>query len=566
MGNGNVLFAQIQKVDEEKRLVYGRATEESVDHSDEIFDYATSKPYFENWSASVNKDSGGKSLGNLRAMHGKVAAGKLTEIMFKDDEKAIDVVAKVVDDAEWKKVVEGVYTGFSIGGTYVKTWDDETNSAHKRYTADPVELSLVDRPCVGKATFFEVHKAGGALMKVDFRPAATTEPTEAEKLAAVEAETAAAKAATATVTETADELVVDGSADDVTAFAKALNDNKLSMKDVLALVAESVAAKVDAGKTAEKPGESKYGNVKFADAVNKKYPIDTVEHIKAAWSYINKAKNADKYSASELDTVKANIVAAWKEKIDKDGPPSAEAEKADFVLTLAKGMYTCGSLGFMLQDLAYMVSSVEWEEAAEGDGSGISARLRECMVEMGSILKDMVNEEVGELTGGDDTDGELSLAEFSASVNGLAKLEKRAPAVVEKAGARNSAKDQTAIQSMHDNAVALGADCGDAEKHEHGGTLSKFLEVNDQLAKALESNATLAKDMTAMAERLVKLEKQPMPTRVSLRAVAKGEDVGDHVGKTLEVTPVTTGGEEVNEAATMIKMAHKQGGANVFGR
>ena len=34
-------------------------------------------------------------------------------------------------------------------------------------------------------------------------------------------------------------------------------------------------------------GLNKYGNVKFADSVNKKYPIDTIEHIKAAWNYFH---------------------------------------------------------------------------------------------------------------------------------------------------------------------------------------------------------------------------------------------------------------------------------------
>jgi hypothetical protein len=32
-------------------------------------------------------------------------------------------------------------------------------------------------------------------------------------------------------------------------------------------------------------GEHEYGDVEFADPVNKKYPIDTPEHVRAAWSY-----------------------------------------------------------------------------------------------------------------------------------------------------------------------------------------------------------------------------------------------------------------------------------------
>ena len=73
-----------------------------------------------------------------------------------------------------------------------------------------------------------------------------------------------------------------------------------------------------------KEGVSQYGDVQFADEKNKKYPIDTEEHIRAAWNYINKEGNAGKYDPDEVATIKRKIIAAWKEKIDKDGPPSAE--------------------------------------------------------------------------------------------------------------------------------------------------------------------------------------------------------------------------------------------------
>ena len=54
-------------------------------------------------------------------------------------------------------------------------------------------------------------------------------------------------------------------------------------------------------------GENKYGDVKFADPTNNKYPIDTEEHVRAAWSYINHKDNAAKYSPDEVKTIKARI-------------------------------------------------------------------------------------------------------------------------------------------------------------------------------------------------------------------------------------------------------------------
>ena len=152
------LFLPLLKVDLDRRLVSGVATAETPDRAGEIFDYASSKPYFEQWSADALAASGGKSLGAVRAMHGNVAAGKLTDIAFDDDAKRITVAAKIVDDDEWRKVQEGVYTGFSQGGRYVKRWPD-TDTGLTRYTAEPHEISLVDLPCVRDATF-EVVKNG----------------------------------------------------------------------------------------------------------------------------------------------------------------------------------------------------------------------------------------------------------------------------------------------------------------------------------------------------------------------------------------------------------------------
>jgi hypothetical protein len=152
------LFLPLAKVDLDQRLVTGVATAETPDRSGEIFDYASSKPYFEQWSAQAAAASGGKSLGAVRVMHTPIAAGKLTDIAFDDDAKRITVCAKIVDDDEWRKVQEGVYTGFSQGGRYVKRWaDPETGLT--RYTADPHEISLVDLPCVPDATF-DVVKDG----------------------------------------------------------------------------------------------------------------------------------------------------------------------------------------------------------------------------------------------------------------------------------------------------------------------------------------------------------------------------------------------------------------------
>jgi hypothetical protein len=59
-------------------------------------------------------------------------------------------------------------------------------------------------------------------------------------------------------------------------------------------------------------GAHKYGEVEFADPTNNKYPIDTPEHVRAAWNYINHRDNAAKYDADEVETIKMRIKRAAK--------------------------------------------------------------------------------------------------------------------------------------------------------------------------------------------------------------------------------------------------------------
>lgn len=263
---GMNLFAQIRKVDEEKRLVYARAAQEVVDNSREIMDYASSKPHFAKWSEDIAKDTAGRNLGNVRAMHGKVAVGGLTQIDFNDGEKAIDVCAKIVDDQEWKKVLAGVYTGLSIGGAYVgdKKVEKIDGQDVTRYTAKPNEVSLVDRPCIPTAKFFEVQKADGTLAKVDF---AVPEPQPVD---------------------------VVGTDEQVIAFGKMLNEHGLTMGDVLekAMPAflkdkiketpEEKAAREAKEKAAETPEAKAAREAKEAEEAEKAAANDALTKLEAS--------------------------------------------------------------------------------------------------------------------------------------------------------------------------------------------------------------------------------------------------------------------------------------------
>lgn len=147
-------FIPFVKVDAARREVSGIVTAEVPDKDDEVCDYDKSKPYYQAVIDEMSKATGGKNFFPLREMHQLSAVGKCLGFEFKDRDREIHMTFKVVDDDAWKKVDEGVYTGFSQGGR--KVGDQSPDPVYKgcmRYVADPSEVSLVDNPCLGVAHF-----------------------------------------------------------------------------------------------------------------------------------------------------------------------------------------------------------------------------------------------------------------------------------------------------------------------------------------------------------------------------------------------------------------------------
>ncbi|WP_318026070.1 DUF6582 domain-containing protein [Burkholderia pseudomallei] len=390
---------------------------------------------------------------------------------------------------------------------------------------------------------------------------------------------------------------------------------------------------LEAIRKAKDDKKKPYGDVKYADEKNSKYPIDTEEHIRAAWSYINKEKDAAEYSADELKTVKDRIIAAWKDKIDKDGPPSAADKWAEPVLTkggkpvivspenltlaarlaLHKGMYNVSTLANLLASIHYLQQSSASEEAAEGDGSTMPDDLKEWLARGGELLTAMVAEEVAELT---DEDGNVdppwvyycecaAAAESlhkAAVATGIADMHEAFEKLLAKAGARNSGADMERIQKAHDLMGELGAKCAkdadgdmDAEKAAHADTLSKLTAAGESLAKltadlamateqvakaALERDEltkavatlagerdTLQKQFDEQAALVKKLSETPVDPKGALNsvAVAIGKSHDFVAGEQQEeVEPVRKADGSIDEAATAIKKARRNGGVIVF--
>ncbi len=118
----------IHKGDEEHRIVHGYASHTSKDNQGE----SVTKGAMEDALPSYME------FGNLREMHSSSAVGVVESAHV--DDSGIYITAKVVDDSAWKKVQEGVYKGFSIGGKSL----EKTNGVIKKMRL--TEISLVDRP------------------------------------------------------------------------------------------------------------------------------------------------------------------------------------------------------------------------------------------------------------------------------------------------------------------------------------------------------------------------------------------------------------------------------------
>ena len=162
-GDSVRLSMPIGKVDVERRIVSGFATLDNVDKQGDIVTTESSLQAFKSFR------------GNLREMHQPSAVGKI--VSFKEDRyfdpstkkfySGVYVSAYVSKGAQdaWEKILDGTYTGFSIGGN-IKNWDDAFNKdldknirIIKEY--DLHELSLVDNPANQFANIVSVQKVNG---------------------------------------------------------------------------------------------------------------------------------------------------------------------------------------------------------------------------------------------------------------------------------------------------------------------------------------------------------------------------------------------------------------------
>lgn len=156
-------ITKVEKLDDGSVLVEGVATSEALDTDGEVVGYEASKAAFGRWTSMFKRMTGGKSLGNIREMHGPVAAGKAIAWHPSDDDKSITLRAKVVDAGSAAKVNEGVLSMFSINapGETVKRENRTIDGRNRPFITkyDLLEVSLVDAGANPDSAFSIVKRA-----------------------------------------------------------------------------------------------------------------------------------------------------------------------------------------------------------------------------------------------------------------------------------------------------------------------------------------------------------------------------------------------------------------------
>ena len=133
--NSYAAIIKQEKQEDGSLLVYGKATDDSLDIDQQICDDVWLSNAMPEWF---------KTGGNIREQHSSIAAGVAKEYETKADGHYIRVL--VVDPVSVKKVESGVLKGFAIGIKTARVESDQKAANGRIIDGQIVEISLVDRP------------------------------------------------------------------------------------------------------------------------------------------------------------------------------------------------------------------------------------------------------------------------------------------------------------------------------------------------------------------------------------------------------------------------------------
>jgi hypothetical protein len=168
-------YFSIEKADRQADgtlMVYGKATDDSIDIDQQICDAAWLDRAMPDWF---------KSGGNIREQHSSIAAGVAKEYEVKADGHYIH--ALVVDPISVKKVENGVLKGFSIGIKSPRVVRDTKAVNGRIIDGQIVEVSLVDRPANPNAKLMLAKSVDGESSLVQVEELVETDALQSNAVA-----------------------------------------------------------------------------------------------------------------------------------------------------------------------------------------------------------------------------------------------------------------------------------------------------------------------------------------------------------------------------------------------
>ena len=442
-------FVPLTKMEEQSDgslFVYGLVTEEKPDLDMEVCDFATTAPLYQKRTEErrelTSKIEGmTPSLMAMRAQHDpKQAIGAGRSLVVDDAAKTIKMGFHIVDAEAVKKWKTGVFVGFSQGGEYVSRWDDPVFKGCTRYTADPMEVSSVDSPCLPsalaesmKGRTVTLTKSAGTAEEVPLQILGADE----SRMVKAEREIAVLKALLkARITKT-----VEGEALTVANFAEVGNDE---------------------------------------DPATWAYPLATKAQVEIA------LKSA---SALGKDARRKIVAAAKVNGIDVSEADKSAISMACAKISIEKGLYEVGWMASLLEELHWLCLQTEFERDMEDDGSKVPAEMRESWMKLIATFKEMANEEADELA---------AQGEKGMKITDQAGLTKAAKSIHEHLEGLKAKHE--ALGEHIEKCMKAAKDSMEGEEPEKAAAAPELVKEDPRIAemqKSLESLSELVKKIPA---------------------------------------------------------------------
>jgi hypothetical protein len=393
-------------------FVYGLVTEEKPDLENEVCDYATTAPYYdevtkERLAITTKIEGMTPSLMPMRGQHDPhQAIGAGRSLVCDDAVKTIKMGFHIVDVEGVKKWKSGVFIGFSQGGEYIARWDDPVYKGCTRYTAKPMEVSSVDSPCLPSAL--------------------------AESI----------KGRTVTLTKSA------GTSEEVPLVILPVDEARMvkaerRIEELTALLKSKITKTVD-GEALTSANFATVGSDE--DPATWLLPIATKAQVQAA---LAGASTGDRAAKRKI------VGAAKTHGIDVNDADKSAISRACAKISLEKGLYEVGWMASLLEDLHWLCLQTEFERDMEDDGSKVPAEMREAWLKLIATFKEMAVEEADELAAAGKGEKGMKLTDLDSLKKAAKTIHDHLEGLKEKHAAMGEHMDKC-FKSMGEKHEAVG--------------------------------------------------------------------------------------------------------------